>query len=133
MRKSLAIGLAAASVLAAGAAEAGDSRLSCTGDAKVMPDQSSAPIEVQLTVQGGLEGPTGVTYAWPRAEGSVPLTLKGLIGDTLQFHGMGMDKDGSVLVADAQLNRTTLALAFKVRRLGASEEDVTLETVCRAA
>jgi hypothetical protein len=124
---------AAAFALAAGAAHAADSQLSCKGDALVMPDQSTAPLEVQLTIAGGLSGPTGITYAWRRPEAPVPLALKGLVGDTLEFHGMTMAQEGGVLVADARLNRNTLALVLKVRRIGGSEEDITLETTCLAA
>lgn len=133
MRLHGVIGCAAALALVAGAAQAADSRLSCKGDALVMPDQSSAPLEVTLTLAGGLQGPTGVTYAWQRPEAPVPLALKGLLGDVLEFHGMAAAKEGGVLIADARLNRNTLALSLKVRRLGSAEEDITLETTCRAA
>lgn len=132
MRLVSSIGCAALLAFAAGAAHAADSTLSCKGDALVMPDETKAPLELQLTVNGGLQGPTGLSYAWGRPEAPVPLSLKGLLGDTLEFHGMTAASDG-VLVADARLNRNTLALELKVRRLGASEEDITLQTTCRAA
>jgi len=130
---STILAAAAAFALAAGAAHAADSQLSCKGDALVMPDQSTAPLDVQLTVAGGVQGPTGLTYAWQRPEAPVPLALKGLLGDVLEFHGMVPATEGGVLVADARLNRNTLALVLKVRRLGSSAEDITLETTCRAA
>src|SRR5438270_11629234 len=128
MRLLPILGGLAAIALTAGAAQAADSQLSCKGDGRVMPAEESAPLDVQVTIAGGLQGPTGVTYLWARPETPVAMSLKGLIGDTLSFHGMAPD-GGGVLVADVQLNRTTLALTMKVRRLGSSEEDITLETV----
>lgn len=130
MRCSLALAAAATVALAAGAAQAADV-LSCKGDALIMPDQTNAPVEVQLTVEGGLAAPGAITYAWQRPEPPVPMELKGLSGETLSFHGLTAVKDGGVLVADAQLNRTTLALVLKVRRLGGQDEDITLETSCQ--
>lgn len=130
MRLVSLIGCLSAFALAAGAAHAADSQLSCKGDARVMPADESAPLDVQVTIAGGLEGPTGVTYVWARPESPVAMNLKGLIGETLLFHGMAQDA-GGVLVADVELNRTTLALSMKVRRLGSTEEDITLQTVCR--
>lgn len=130
MRYALALAAAAALALAAGGAEAAD-LLSCKGDALVMPDQTNTPVELQLTVEGGLTAPGGVTYAWQRPEPPVAMTLQGLSGDTLSFHGLSAVKDGGVMVADAQLNRTTLALVLKVRRLGGQDEAITLETSCQ--
>jgi len=128
MRLSLAI--AAAALLAASAAQAADTQLMCKAEALVMPAQSKVPVDLKLTVAGGIEGPSGVTYAWSRPE-AVPLELKGLLGDTLKFHGMTTDKTGGVLVADADLNRNTLALKLKVKRVGGQgDEAVNVEGAC---
>ena len=131
MRLSLALAAAAAAVLAAGAAQAADT-LSCRGQAQVMPDQSTTPIELQLIVDGGLEAPTTITYAWARPEAPVPMALQGLSGDVLSFHGLAPSSAGDgVLVADVRLNRVTLALELKVRRMGGNDEDITLTSSCR--
>ena len=132
MRLASLIGGLCALALAAGAAHAADSQLTCKGDARVMPADEMAPLDVQITIAGGLQGPTGVTYAWARPETPVAMSLKGLLGDTLLFHGIAQD-GGGMLVADVELNRTTLALSMKVRRLGSGDEDITLQTVCHAA
>jgi hypothetical protein len=132
MRILLALALAAPLGLGALSAQAGDAVLSCHGAAQLMSAQSRAPLDVKLTVQGGLEAPGAITYAWTRPEPSVPMTLKALSGDTLQFHGIAMEDDGAVLVADAQLNRATLGLLLKVRKVGgAAPEDILLEGACR--
>lgn len=115
---------------AAGAAQAQDLQLSCRGPALVMPDETTAPLDVQLTVQGGFSDTSAVAYAWGRPETPVTMSLKGIMGETLQFHGIASGKDGAVMVADASLNRQTLALVLKVRRLGDAAEDITLETTC---
>ena len=122
--------LASLAALAAGAAQAQETRLSCKGTALVMPDETNAPLDVQLTVQGGLEAPVSVAYAWARPEPSVAMPLQGLMGDKLMFHATAPTQDGAVLVADASLNRQTLALVLKVRRVGDQPQDVTLETTC---
>ena len=133
MRLSLAFAGLVSAVLAAGAAHAADAQLSCKGQALIMPDAATTPLDVRLTIQGGLEAPSTVTYAWGRPEAPVPMDLRGLLGDTLSFHGMAPASGGDgMLVADAQLNRNTLALVLKVRRLGAaSPEDVSFETTCQ--
>jgi hypothetical protein len=128
MRLPLAV--AAALALTATAAHAADT-LTCRGDLLVMPDKAASPMDVTLTVEGGMEAPSTVTYAWARPESPVAMDLKGLSGDTLQFHGIAPAKDGAVTVADAQLNRATLALVLKVRRLGEAGEELTLETTCQ--
>lgn len=130
MRSFLALAALAAAAFAAGGAQAADV-LSCKGDALVMPDQTNTPVDVQLTVEGGLAAPGAITYAWQRPEPPVPMNLQGLSGETLSFHGLTAAQDGGVLVADAQLNRTTLALVLKVRRLGEKDENITLETSCQ--
>jgi hypothetical protein len=133
MRLALTLLFTAAAALAAGAAQAADAQLSCRGEALMMPEEASKPLDVTVTVRGGLEAPGAVTYAWALPEASVAMDLKGLSGDTLSFHGIAPATDGEgVFVADAQLNRATLALVLKVRRLGgAGTEDVTFETTCR--
>lgn len=132
MRLSLAFACAAAALLASGAAQAGETVLMCKGEALVLPKQTKAPVDVKLKVDGGLEGPTTITYAWQRPGEPVPMTLKGLSGDTLSFHGAAPAKEGGVTVADARLNRSTLALQLNVKRIGGPEaEDVTLETSCQ--
>jgi hypothetical protein len=131
MRTPTAAVLAALAALAAGAAQAQDSQLSCKGVALVMPDETNAPLDVRLTVKGGLDAPESVAYAWARPEPSVAMPLAGLLGDKLMFHASAPTKDGAVLVADATLNRQTLALVLKVRRVGDQAQDVTLETTCQ--
>lgn len=132
MRPWLAFACATAAGLLAGTAQAGDTLLMCRGDATILPRQSKAPLDVRLTVEGGLEGPTAATYAWQRPHEPIPMDLKGLSGDTLSFHGVAPAKQGGVTVADAKLNRTTLALSLNVKRIGAEDgEEVTLETRCQ--
>lgn len=128
----LAFAVTAAVLLAAGAAQAADTQLMCRGEAMIRPTDSKAPLDVKLTVQGGLEAPTVATYAWPRSSEPVAMSLKGLNGDTLSFHGMAAAREGGVTVADAKLNRANLALTLNVRRMGAPDaEEVVLETSCQ--
>lgn len=115
--------------MAAGAAQAADERFTCEGQAEVPPGPA-ASLTATLTVEGGLMAPTGATYAWDRPEAPVPTKLTGLLGDTLQFHGMAPGA-GGVGVADIALDRKTLALTLKTKIVGGAGQAVTLQTTCR--
>jgi hypothetical protein len=134
MSRSIALAVVAAAALAGGAAQAADTQLMCKGEAVILPNTAKAPMDVKLTIEGGLEAPSTVTYAWQRADAPIPMSLKGLLGNTLTFHGMqpGKDPAEGVVVADARLDRTTLALSMTVKHVGApNAEEVNLESNCQ--
>lgn len=131
MRLALVVA-AFATIAVASPASAADSQLACAGDILALPNPTPTPVSLALTVEGGLGAPGALIYAWSRPELSVPLELKALSGDTLSFHGLTSRPDGAVVVADAQLNRSTLALVLKIRQLGGQgAQEVTLQTACR--